>query len=123
MTKIATIISALAEATQTIATDQWGVDHRVCCGGDTEFDHLSDCLWMQALAAARELKAIYPQGAKVRPAEFIAAASIGVGADFVGTPMIWAEFPTRPERIFVVHDVGCAVNGYGECDCFGGVKA
>ena len=67
------------------------------------------------------LKATYPQGAKVRPAEFIAAASIGVGADFIGTPMMWAEFPTRPERTFVVHDVGCAVNGYGECDCFGGV--
>lgn len=60
MTKIATIISALAEATQTIATDQWGVDHRVCCGGDTEFDHLSDCLWVQALTAARELRELKP---------------------------------------------------------------
>jgi hypothetical protein len=68
------------------------------------------------------LKAMQPKGAKVRPAEFIAAASIGVGADFIGTPMMWAEWPTRPERVFVVHDVGCAVNGYGECDCFGGVK-
>ena len=69
-----------------------------------------------------ELKTTYPQGAKVRPAEFIAAASIGVGADFIGTPMMWAEFPTRPERTFVVHDVGCAVNGYGECDCLDGVE-
>ena len=74
------------------------------------------------VAAGRELKATYPQGAKVRPAEFIAAASVGVGADFIGTPMMWAEWPTRPERTFVAHDVGCAVNGYGECDCFGGVQ-
>jgi hypothetical protein len=53
----------------------------------------------EALAAARELQATYPQGAKVRPAEFIAAASIGVGADFVGTPMMWAEWPTRSEEV------------------------
>ena len=46
-----------------------------------------------------KLKAAYPQGAKVRPAEFIAAASVGVGADFVGTPMMWAEFPTRSEEV------------------------
>ena len=52
-----------------------------------------------ALAAARELKATYPQGAKVRPAEFITAASIGVGADFVGTPMMWAEWPTRSDEV------------------------
>jgi hypothetical protein len=89
------------------------------CALDEESSYLDQC--EKALAAARELKAAYPQGAKVRPAEFIAAASVGVGADFIGTPMMWAEFPTRPERTFVVHDVGCAVNGYGECDCFGGV--
>lgn len=51
----------------------------------------------KALAAARELKATYPQGAQVRPVEFAATVSAGVGADFVGMPMIWAEWPTRPE--------------------------
>jgi hypothetical protein len=51
----------------------------------------------QALAAARELQATYPQGAKVRPAEFVAAATIGANVNFVGTPMIWAEWPTRSE--------------------------
>ncbi len=45
------------------------------------------------------LKAMQPKGAKVRPAEFIAAASIGVGADFVGTPMMWAEWPTRSDEV------------------------
>lgn len=53
----------------------------------------------KALAAARELKELCPQGAKVSPAEFITAASIGVGADFVGTPMMWAEWPTRSEEV------------------------
>ena len=75
----------------------------------------SDC-YSQALAAARELKAIYPQGAKVRPAEFVAApaefvaapaefvaaATIGANVNFVGTPMIWAEWPTRSDE--VTHD-------------------
>ena len=53
----------------------------------------------QALAAARELKELYPQGAKVRPAEFVAAATIGVNVNFVGTPMIWAEWPTRSDEV------------------------
>ena len=53
----------------------------------------------QALAAARELKATYPQGAKVRPAEFVAAVTIGVNVNFVGTPMIWAEWPTRSDKV------------------------
>ncbi len=51
----------------------------------------------EALAAAHDLKATYPQGAKVRPAEFVAAATIGSNVNFVGTPMIWAEWPTRSE--------------------------
>jgi len=61
-----------------------------------------------------------PEPVQVRPHEFIAMA--GKQANMIGTPVVWAEYPTRPERVFVVHDVGCAVNGYGECDCFGGVE-
>jgi len=62
MNKIDLIIAGLTEATQATASDQYGVDYRVCCGGDIEFDHLSDCIPMQALAAARELKALKPVG-------------------------------------------------------------
>ena len=62
-----------------------------------------------------------PRANQVRANEFIAMAS--KHPSLVGTPVIWAEYPTRLEHIFVAHDVGCAVNGYGECDCFGGVKA
>lgn len=65
----------------------------------TGWVHVHEQKHQAALQAARELKELYPQGAKVRPAEFIAAASIGVGADFVGTPMIWAEWPTRSEEV------------------------
>lgn len=62
MNRIATIISALIEATQTVATDQWGIDHRVCCGTEIGYPHESDCLWMYALAHAHELKALKPVG-------------------------------------------------------------
>jgi hypothetical protein len=59
MNRLDLIIAGLTEATQARASDQYGVDYRVCCGGDTEFDHV-DCIPMQALAAARELKALKP---------------------------------------------------------------
>ena len=72
------------------------------------------------VADAIEAELAKPEAVQVRPHEFISIAS--KQADMVGTPFVWSEYPTRPERVFVVHDVGCAVNGYGACDCFGGVK-
>lgn len=43
-----------------------------------------------------------PQAVQVRPAEFVATATIGadagVGVSLIGTPVIWAEWPTRPEE-------------------------
>ncbi len=98
MSKIDLIIDALNSFTQRTVDVKSGT-RRMCCGDSIEEKHTQHCIGLKALAAAYELKAIYPQGAKVRPAEFIATASIGVGADFVGTPMIWAEWPTRSEEV------------------------
>ena len=80
----------------------------------------SDLGLFESTKAALETELSKPKPLQVRPHEFIAMAR--KQANMVGTPVVWAEYPTRPERVFVVHDVGCAVNGYGECDCFGGVK-
>jgi hypothetical protein len=68
------------------------------CGGRCNAEY-NPCQARVALAAARELKELYPQGAKVRPAEFVAAATIGANVNFVGTPMIWAEWPTRSDKV------------------------
>lgn len=54
-----------------------------------------------------------PELIQVRPAEFIAAASIGVGADFVGTPMMWAEWPT-PKSSTVRWSIPVDPNNFGE---------
>jgi len=48
------IVTALKEYTEIVATA--GTDYRVCCGADSEFDHLDDCIAVKALEAARELK-------------------------------------------------------------------
>lgn len=56
MKELDLIVAALKEYTEIVATDQYGVDYRVCCGADIEFDHLDDCIAVKALAAARELK-------------------------------------------------------------------
>ena len=57
MKQLDLIVAALREYTQSIATDQYGVDYMVCCGGVIgKFDHLDDCNAVKALAAARELK-------------------------------------------------------------------
>ena len=56
MKQLDLIIAALREYTQSIATDQYGVDYMVCCGADIDFDHLDDCIAIKALEAARELK-------------------------------------------------------------------
>lgn len=56
MEKINMIVCALYDATAQIATDSNGVKHRVCCGGDIEFDHLPDCGAMVALNAACDLR-------------------------------------------------------------------
>ena len=56
-----------------------------------DFDRFDDVIKNLRQALAQ------PEPIQVRPAEFAATVSAGVGADFVGTPMIWAEWPTRPE--------------------------
>jgi hypothetical protein len=56
MKQLDLIIEALKEYTEVESTDQYGIDYRVCCGADIEFDHLDDCIAVKALAAARELK-------------------------------------------------------------------
>ena len=56
MKELDLIVAALKEYTEIVDTDQYGVDYRVCCGADIEFDHLDDCIAVKALAAARELK-------------------------------------------------------------------
>ena len=56
MKQLDLIVAALKEYTEIVGTDKNGVDYRVCCGGDIEFDHLDDCIAVKALAAARELK-------------------------------------------------------------------
>ena len=56
MKQLDLIVAALREYTQSIATDLYGVDYRVCCGADIEFDHLDDCIAVKALAAAKELR-------------------------------------------------------------------
>ena len=56
MKQLDLIVAALREYTQSIATDQYGVDYMVCCGADIDFDHLDDCIAIKALEAARELK-------------------------------------------------------------------
>ena len=56
MKQLDLIVAALKEYTEIVSTDQYGVDYRVCCGADIEFDHLDDCIAVKALAAARELK-------------------------------------------------------------------
>ena len=54
-----------------------------------------------------------PDPVQVRPAEFIATASIGVGADVIGMPMIWAEWPT-PESSTVKWSIPVDPNNFGE---------
>jgi hypothetical protein len=54
-----------------------------------------------------------PEPIQVRPAEFIAAASIGVGADVIGMPMIWAEWPT-PKSSTVRWSIPVDPNNFGE---------
>ena len=56
MKQLDLIIAALKEYTEIVATDQYGVDYRVCCGADIDFDHLDDCIAIKALEAARELR-------------------------------------------------------------------
>ena len=56
MKQLDLIVAALREYTQSIATDQYGVDYMVCCGADIDFDHLDDCIAVKALEAARELR-------------------------------------------------------------------
>jgi hypothetical protein len=71
----------------------------------------------EALARARELKAelttSFRNPIKVRPAEFAATVSAGVGADFIGTPMIWAEWPT-PKPAIVKWSIPVNPNNFGE---------
>ena len=65
------------------------------------------------LMLAIEVELFKPEIVQVRPAEFIAAASIGVGADFVGTPMMWAEWPT-PKSSTVRWSIPVDPNNFGE---------
>lgn len=98
MNRLDLIIDALNSFTQRTVDIKSGT-RRMCCGDPIEEKHTQHCIGLKALAAARELKELYPQGAKVSPAEFIATASIGVGADFVGTPMLWSEWPSCSEKV------------------------
>ncbi len=54
-----------------------------------------------------------PEPIQVRPAEFAATVSAGVGADFVGTPMIWAEWP-NPKPSIVRWSIPVDPNNFGE---------
>ena len=63
-----------------------------------------------------------PEPVQVRPAEFIATASIGVGADVIGMPMIWAEWPT-PESSTVKWSIPVDPNNFGEPITFMGQYA
>ena len=56
MNQLDLIVAALKEYTEIVATSGDGVDYRVCCGADIEFDHLDDCIAVKALAAAKELR-------------------------------------------------------------------
>ena len=66
----------------------------------------------EVLEALRQALA-RPEPVQVRPAEFIATASIGVGADVIGMPMIWAEWPT-PESSTVKWSIPVDPNNFGE---------
>ena len=55
MKKLDLIIEALTEASQIVATGNWGTDYYACCGADIEFDHLDGCIILKALDAAKQL--------------------------------------------------------------------
>ena len=44
--KLDLIIEALTEASQIVATGNWGTDYYACCGADIDLDHLDDCIIM-----------------------------------------------------------------------------
>lgn len=75
----------------------------------------------EVLEALRQALA-RPEPVQVRPAEFIATASIGVGADVIGMPMIWAEWPT-PESSTVKWSIPVDPNNFGEPITFMGQYA
>jgi hypothetical protein len=60
MNKIDLIIDALEESLKNYATDQYGWHYHPCCGAYLS-GHTDDCKSKNALAAARELKALEPE--------------------------------------------------------------
>jgi len=62
MKRIDLIISVIEDCLTDFATDDYGNDYRPCCGVYIEGKHKDDCKLQQALAAARELKALKPVG-------------------------------------------------------------
>ena len=85
---------------------------------------LEKCEWGFMEDAANILRQALsrPEPVQVRPAEFIATASIGVGADVIGMPMIWAEWPT-PESSTVKWSIPVDPNNFGEPITFMGQYA
>ena len=60
MKRIDLIISVIEDCLTDFATDDYGDDYRPCCGVYINGKHKDDCKLQQALAAARELKALKP---------------------------------------------------------------